>query len=273
MGKRFALTMKLNACEERGFVPGRKARGLLVLLVAIAFLVAFAALSIAPMSRVFAAQGELSPLNLIESYPQNEGKHMPVQNVGIKLFFDGNVTAEGVRNNNSKCFKLTDSAGKKIKTEAYYGTKREDYILVTALPDDGSLQPDSEYALTISEALSSSDSRVLGESKVIRFTTVDTTGNTQVYMILMGVMVAGMIAMTMISNRRKARAEAEAVMKEGKVNPYKLAKDKGITLQQALAIIEKDKEKRAKRLSRSAASTKEDPEVEEEKPDTKRVKG
>jgi hypothetical protein len=224
------------------------------------------------LSGVFAAEVG-APLKLTESYPQNDDNHMPIQNVGIKLFFDGNVTAENVQKNNSNCFKLTDSNGKIIRTEAYYGTKRNDYILVAVASEEGSLEPKSEYTLTISESLASSDSRTLSGGEVIKFMTVDTTGNTQVYMLLMLVMVAGMIGMTVISNRRKAKAEAEALMKEGKVNPYKLAKDKGITLQQALAQIEKEKEKKAKRISAATGESRKKAEAETKKPESKRVKG
>ncbi|MDR1028525.1 MAG: hypothetical protein LBL63_03810 [Clostridiales Family XIII bacterium] len=278
------FTLKTNGCviAMKGFARGsagarpvsRRMRGRIGVASAVVIAVLLASVSIlaAVAPSAFAAAGDSGALKLEESYPQNKGEHMPVQNVGIKLFFNGDVTSERVQKNNSACFKLTDSKGKTVKTEAYYGTKQNNYILVTAVPKEGTLQPASEYTLTISETLMSSDDRTLDKDEIIKFSTVDTSGSTKVYMLLMVVMVAGMIAMTVISNRRKARAEAEAVMKEGKVNPYKMAKDKGITLQQALMIIEKDKEKRAKRLSAVTEAAKEK-DAPEQKADAKRVKG
>ncbi|MDR2156558.1 MAG: Ig-like domain-containing protein [Clostridiales Family XIII bacterium] len=270
MRKGFTSVMRISAQTDGCCGFARSIATIVFLIAAATVLFAFAT-----VAQISAASGDLSPLKLTESYPPNDGKNMPVQNVGIKLFFDGNVAAEAVRKNNSDCFKLTDSKGKTVKTEAYYGSKRNDYILVTAVPKSGSLESDSKYTLTISDELRSADARTLVGEETITFTTVDTTGNTQVYMLLMFVMVAGMIAMTFISNRRKAKAQAEAVMREGKVNPYKLAKDKGITLQQALALIEKEKEKKAKRLSGTSEDGKQKPESESEpeKPHTKRVKG
>ncbi|MDR1953551.1 MAG: Ig-like domain-containing protein [Clostridiales Family XIII bacterium] len=230
------------------------------------------ALSAVP--HVFAAGSDGPPLELVDSYPQDKGDHMPVQNVGIKLFFnkDSNVTDDSVWENNAKCFTLKDEKNKKIPIEAHYGTKESNYILVTAKPKGGRLDPNSDYTLTISDALTSTDERTLGEDVVIKFTTVDEAGNSKVYMLLMGVMVVGMIAMTVISNKRKAKAEAEVGAKAEKVNPYKLAKEKGISVEKAMALIEKDRQKQIARAGEARESQLKAA-AEQEKLATKRVKG
>jgi hypothetical protein len=237
------------------------------LIAAMALMFAFTA-----VPHAFAAAVDLPSLELKDSYPQNNGNHMPVQNVGIKLFFNGDVAVDRVWENNAKCFTLRDEKNKKIPIEAHYGTKEKDYILVTAQPKSGRLNPNSDYTLTISDTLVSTDERTLGEDIVIKFTTVDEAGNTKVYMLLMGVMVVGMIAMTVISNKRKEKAAAEASMKTEKVNPYKLAKEKGISVEKAMALIEKDRQKQiAGAREKKEAQLKEA--AEQEKPATKRVKG
>jgi hypothetical protein len=236
----------------------------------IAAMVLMFALSAVP--HVFATGNDLPSLELTDSYPQDKGDHMPVQNVGIKLFFnkDSNVTDESVWESNEKCFTLKDEDDKKIPIEAHYGTKEPNYILVTANPKGGRLNPNSDYTLTISDALTSTDGRTLGEDIVIKFTTVDEAGNSKVYMLLMGVMVVGMIAMTVISNKRKAKAEAEGTAKAEKVNPYKLAKEKGISVEKAMALIEKDRQKQIARAGEAREAQLKA--AEKEKPATKRVK-
>jgi hypothetical protein len=177
----------------------------------------------------------------------------PVDTVGIKLYFDGDVSAESVRSiNNAKgMFEFIGGKSEKITTKAYFNKKEKGYILVTATKTkDGniiSLKPKSKYELKVSGKLTSADGRILGEDKVIDLRTVDTSGNTQVYMLLMVAMVVGMILMTFVSNRRKKKAK-ELIANSKPVNPYKLAKEKGITVQEALAIAEKDKIKREKLL-------------------------
>jgi hypothetical protein len=194
-----------------------------------------------------------APLVLERSFPYEDYDHAPVDTVGIKLYFDGDVTDESIRDiNNAKgMFEFSGGKTEKITTKAYFNKKDNGYILVTATKTkDGnaiSLNPNSRYKLTISGKLTSADGRILGEDKVVDFRTVDTSGNTQVYMLLMVAMVAGMILMTFVSNRRKARAKA-IIANSKPANPYKLAKEKGITLEEALAIAEKDKLRREKLL-------------------------
>jgi hypothetical protein len=91
-------------------------------------------------------------------------------------------------------------------------------------------------------------------------------------MLLMVLMVAAMIGMTFISNRRKAKAQAEAANVKA-VNPYKLAKEKNITVDEAIAIVEKDKQKREKRLKAAGIDPASLPAPKEEAPKGKRVKG
>lgn len=220
----------------------------------------------------------LSPLNLVKSIPKENDKNVPVDTVGIKLYFDGDVTSESVRDINSKCFTFANAKKKEtIETTAYFDKRDSGYILVIAQKKDKkgaevSLTQDSEYTLTISGGLMAADGRVIGEDQVIHFRTLDASGNTRVYMLLMVGMIVAMIAISFISKRRKAKAEAEASGVKP-VNPYKMAREKGITVQEALVLIEKEKQKREKRLKAAGVDPKSIKEQEIEKPDTHKVKG
>jgi hypothetical protein len=226
-----------------------------------------ASLVLMPFSPVFAADSipdpSKDPLEITSCDPDDGDNHMPAQNAGFKLYFDGNVTDDSVKSINSKAFVMTDAEGAEIPVEVFFSSKNDNYILVTAKPESGSLVPKSEYKLTIAESLADANGRTLREKQIISVSTVDTTGNTRIYMLLMVLMVVAMVVMTIVSNKRKARAEADSSKKEKVVNPYKLAKEKGISVDEAMAIIEKDRKRRAKRLAAEAGT----PKAAEEKSD------
>ncbi|MDR2610040.1 MAG: hypothetical protein LBC58_01130 [Clostridiales Family XIII bacterium] len=218
-------------------------------------------------------------LTLVSNFPDENDDHVPVDTVGIKLFFDGDVTAESVRQINGAdgIFKFSGAKNEKLETKAYFDKKDSGYILVIATKKDEkgndiSLNPASDYKLEISGKLTSADGKVLGEDKVINFKTVDTSGNTKVYMLLMVLMVVGMVGMTFVSNRRKAKAKAEAENVKA-TNPYKLARDKGIPIHEAIKIVEKEKEKRDKRLKAAGIDPKTIAAPKDEGPKGHRVKG
>jgi hypothetical protein len=242
--------------------------------------VAFAAAGATETTPDSAPIGNSGTLKLTDSTPRDGFTHMTATNVAVKLYFDGNVTEENVLASNKDCFKLTDSKDKVIPTKAVVGDKRNDYILLTAHPKGktGALENNSTYKLTISKSLHDVNNRSLGEDVVINFKTVDVSLNSKIYMGIMGLMVAAMIGMTVLQNRRKQRLEAEvaAGVRGEKINPYKYAREKGITVDQALAHIEKEKQKRAKRLGVTAEEL--DKKIEEAKrkpttPGAKRVHG
>jgi hypothetical protein len=190
--------------------------------------------------------------------PEDNSTSLQQQNVGVKLYFNGDVSAESVQANNADCFKFTDSKDRVIPSKAYFDEKGDKgYILVTITPkktDKNKTQMlgnKTKYKLTISGGLASADGKTLGEDVTLNYRTIDQSGSSKIYMLLMALMVVGMVGMTVFQNKRKAKAEAEVAAKEGKVNPYKLAKEKKITVQEAMDMIERDKKRRDKRLQKA----------------------
>ena len=235
---------------------------------------------------VFAAGGSLA---LVDSTPEDGGEKVPIENVGVKLFFNGNVTDESVWPVNSTCFSLADSKGKAVDTKAYAGNKQgeEGYILVVAQPvpvkegQPGQLQQDSKYVLTVSGDLMATDGGRLGDDLRINFQTMDVAANSKVSMMLMVFMMVGVIALMFVTNWRKMKAEAQAAALM-KANPYKIAKERSITVDEAKELIEKAKERNKKQLEKTGgkAPVPEEkksvvPKLESKKKDKKthRVKG
>ena len=211
-------------------------------------------LTLALTAPAFAAGGSL---NLIKSTPEAGKTNVPIDNVGVKLFFDGNVTDQSVWAANSKCFTLTDSKGKTVDYIAYPGHKlgEEGYILVLAHPkpikegQPGQLEQKSDYTLTISGDLVSVDGAKLGDELKITFQTMDVAANSRLSMMIMVVMMVAVMALMFVTNWRKMKAEAEAAAL-AQANPYRVAKEKNITVDEAKELIEKAKEKNKKQLEK-----------------------
>ncbi len=211
-------------------------------------------LTLALSAPAFAADGSLE---FIRSTPESGATNVPIENVGVKLFFSGNVTDPSVWAVNEKSFILSDSTGAPVNYLAYPGQKagEEGYILVLADPtpaaegQPGQLAQKSNYTLTISQDLMAADGAVLGEDMSIRFETMDVAANSRLSMILMVAMMGAVIALMFVTNWRKMKAEAEAAALL-KANPYKIAKERKITLDEAKELIEKAKEKNQKQLAK-----------------------
>jgi hypothetical protein len=218
-----------------------------VIILAIAFTLVLA-------MPVFAAGGSL---NFIKSTPESGGTNVPIENVGIKLFFDGNVTDQSVWAANAKAFTLKDPSGKIIDYSAYPGQKvgEEGYILVVADPPrvsenmPGQLEQKTIFSLTISADLMSKEGALLGDDIIITFETMDVAANSKLSMVIMVLMLVAVMGLMFFTNWRKMKAEAEAAALI-KANPYKIAKEKSITVDEAKALIEKAKEKNKKQLEK-----------------------
>jgi len=204
---------------------------------------------------VFAADGTL---NFISSTPNSGGTNVPIENVGVKLLFDGNVTHESVWLANSKAFSLVDPDGNAVEYVAYPGQRsgEEGYILVLARPvpakegQPGQLMQSAVYTLTISADLMAVSGARLGEEIRINFETMDMAANSRLSMIVMVVMMVGVIVIMFVTNMRKMKAEAEAAAL-AKANPYRIAKEKDISVDEAKALIEKAKERNQKKLEKT----------------------
>lgn len=195
-------------------------------------------------------QSAAGELKLTQSYPKNNDTKLQMENTGIKLFFDGNVIDKNVWNNNKTKFSLTTKKGKTIKTRAYADqTSGTNYILVVTDSDE-QLKSNSEYIFTINEGVKSKEGDVLTGDIVLNYRTIDQEGNTKINMGLMAVMVVGMIVMTTISTRRKEQKESKE--KEAKVNPYKIAREKGKSVEEVTAQLEKEKARKAKRAKKTS---------------------
>lgn len=212
-------------------------------------------------------------LKLEDSYPKDGGRGVHPENVMVKLYFNEDVSGKAVRKSNESCFVFKDEKGKVIPTRALYNDKNLNQIWVLV---DQALESDSVYHLEVSGDLQMTNGDALGEDKVIEFRIRNTGMDTKVNMGLMFAMMGGMVVFTSLSTRRTMKKE-EATNEDHKVNPYKVAKETGKSVEDIVAKTEKVKQKarakaeKEKRTTSSAKEKSDNAESSKVKKDTKRV--
>jgi hypothetical protein len=194
-------------------------------------------------------------LNLVNNYPEEGNKASPPANLGIKLFFDNDVAARELREQNESCFTLLDDEGKTVPLRVLYTDADPKYILVIAEPEDEKvgLGSDREYRFEIAQELQAVDGSTLDAPELITFRTRNTSMDMTINMVLMGVMVAGMLVFSTLSMRRQLKKSTASDEKQ-KVNPYKVAKETGKNVTDIIAQEEKKKQKNAKKNTPKGAA-------------------
>lgn len=183
-----------------------------------------------------------SGLELLDSYPKDGSNNASPENFLVKLYFNEDVSSQEKQADNEGEFKFTDAKGKTLPIKVLYDSKKPKEIWVLV---EKTLESDSEYKLHISGDLEMANGDYLGQDKTINLKTRNVSTDNNVNMGLMGVMMVGMIVFTSLSAKRqlKKQEEEESASSEAKVNPYKVAKVTGKTVEDVVAKTEKEKEK------------------------------
>ena len=198
-------------------------------------------------------------LNLTDTYPADGATGTSIENVSVKLYFDTDFTEEKIGDTNAEAFKLFGPDGEKLPIRVLYPPKEEGVVLVlldTTYDGDGDGKADytaavqnSDYKLVISGNLTDDNGNILGADKSITFTTINQQPSMMVNMGMMTVMMVGMF----VISGKQAKKQAEEQMKEMKedaFNPYKEAKRTGKSVQEVMALHEKEEAKRAAKEAR-----------------------
>ncbi|QHI72117.1 Ig-like domain-containing protein [Aminipila terrae] len=210
-------------------------------------------------------------LKVDDSYPRDGDKGMQVENSGVKLYFNQNMINKNNVEENLESFKLTDSKGKALPIRVLYSPKEKGLVLV--LVNKQTLVSDSKYKLSISKDVTSASGDTLGKDETITFSTVDTSSAMKANMAMMGIMMVGVIWASSKAAKKQAEKEKEESGVEDKVNPYKVSKETGKSVQEIVAKDQKVKEKHRRKLEKQLAKEAEDDDVEDViVNDNKRVK-
>lgn len=212
-------------------------------------------------------------LTLVQTIPEEGKSDLNPQNVAIKLIFSEKISDPVTIAANAGNFAITDAKGKAVSFEPLYNETK--YPNEVWLQISSTLEQNTPYKVMISEGMQSSAGNILNESIVMNFSTRNTEADTTGYMVLMILMIVGMMVFTILDTRRKLKKESEPKEEEKKVNPYKVAKRTGKSVEEVVARTEKEKAQAEKRKAKVAKRQLAD-EKEENKapsrPGVKRVK-
>lgn len=217
------------------------------------------------ISVCFADSGQLV---LNDSYPRDGSTGASIENLGVKLYFDGDMSEEKAGKTNDGVFQLYDSEGKELPTRVIYNSDEQGVVLVLLdmnAEEKVTVQSNSEYTLKISGELVDDNGKQLGEDQEITFRTLNQTTNTMISVGMMVVMFVVMIAATSKATKKQVEEERK---KQNKVNPYKEAKKTGKSVEE---IVEKDQKRKAKEAEKAAKKAAEE-EDEYEDNDNYKVK-
>ncbi len=177
-------------------------------------------------------------LELVKSYPQDGAGGFEPINLMVKLEFSDNVGAEAVQKANENVFKVVDPKGKAVPFKVLFTPEDNKRI---SLLMSGDLVSNTEYKVTIGKGLQTVNGVFLNADKVLTFKTRDVGKDSTLSTVMMFVMVGAMIGYSTWDTRRKAAKEAMA--SGDKVNPYKVAKEKKMTVEKAVETTDKQKAK------------------------------
>ncbi|MCR5481326.1 MAG: Ig-like domain-containing protein [Clostridia bacterium] len=191
-------------------------------------------------------------LEIEKTYPKEGQSDLQNVNCGVKIYFNEKVYSKDNAAQNKKCFVLKDGKGKAVPATVVYGTKEANMMMILA---KGDLEVNSPYSLEISKDLVAANGDVMKDDVVINFKTRDTSKDTLINMVMMVVMFGGMIFFTSRSAKKQAQKQAAEKGKgrNDKVNPYKVSKETGKSVQEIVEKDRKEKQKRAEAEARKKA--------------------
>lgn len=185
-----------------------------------------------------------------KTLPENGAKGLQIANVCVKIVFNKDVSEVKNDINNASKIKISSSDGKAVKFEIKHHPKYTNEIWCLLEED---LAANSEYKVEVSEGITASDGSVLAGAYSSSFNTRNTkTDNTISVILSIGMMVVMVMATTKTAKNAENNAPKPKTASEkvAQADPYRLAREQGISVEEAKAQIAKEKEK----LSRKNAS-------------------
>ncbi len=187
-------------------------------------------------------------LELVSSYPEDGDGGFQIENTGVKLYFNEDVLNKDNEAVNDKAIKIVDAKGKKMPVKLFYSTKEEGLVLVLI---EGIIESNSEYTLHVTEDFMAANGDPISKPISLTFKTRDMSNDMTVNMVLMGLMFVGVLFFSSRNIKKQAAKQQEEKAKDDKVNPYKVSKETGKSVQEVVEKNAKEKEKKAKQEAKN----------------------
>jgi len=195
-------------------------------------------LSLAPMA--FAAGLE------IEGITPKDGKTgLQINNLAIKVKFNEEVSNPANDAANVGKISILDEEGNKVDVSYViaHSEKATDELWYIV---EGNLASNTKYTVKLDKGIVANSGNALASEYTSTFNTRNTKIDSTISMVIMvGMMVVMFLATSKATKKAAANADPKAIEKarEDALNPYKIAKEKDISLEEAKAIVAKEKEK------------------------------
>ncbi len=190
--------------------------------------------------------------------PGNGDKGVPLDNMGVKIFFNEEVYNKDNAKANKKACKLLDANGKEVESMTIFNPKDRKVALVLAKYENSKgekvvIDAESKYTVVIDESFTSADGDKLGKTEKITFKTLNPSDSAMISMAMMVIMFAAMIfASSKAMKKQEEENNKKNHKKEEKFNPYKVAKETGKSVEEVVAAEKKRREKEAAKEAKKA---------------------
>ena len=187
-------------------------------------------------------------LELENSFPEDGGSGYQAMNFAVKLYFNQDVAVK----ENRDAIHFYDADNKKVDFTIAFSEKEEGLALIAA---KGDLQQDMKYRVVVDDTFQSASGEFLEKSLQIKFATRDTSKDMTLNMVLMGIMMVAVVILSTKTMKKPKDGEGkdgkDKKAANKKVNPYKVAKEKGKSVEQVVAKDQKSKEKAQQALKKA----------------------
>ncbi len=181
-------------------------------------------------------QAAFGTLILEKSFPKDGGDNYQAMNFAVKLYFNQDISLD----KNKDAIHFYDVDNNKVDFTLAYSAKETGLALVAV---NGDLQQNAKYRVVVDETFESVNGELLKAPITIHFATRDTSKDMTVNMVLMGGMMAVVLVLSTRSLKKKEESDKKGKKTDSKVNPYKVAKEKGKSVEEVVAKDLKAKER------------------------------
>ncbi|MGI6203799.1 MAG: Ig-like domain-containing protein [Anaerovoracaceae bacterium] len=200
-------------------------------------------------------------LKITEFYPKDGATGTAMQNMDVKIQFSEDVYSEKYNDSNKKLITLYNTkTGKKVSTTIAFNKDEKNVVLVLVKGTSGStknskIKGNTKYTCEVKEGFTAANGDTLDKTEKTTFTTQNPKTSSYISFGMIGVMVVGMVFVTMRETKKQMKKEQESgKKKEPAVNPYKVAKETGRPVEEVIAEEQRKKAKaRAKMAKREKA--------------------
>lgn len=195
-------------------------------------------------------------LTVEEVSPKSGAENMAMENMGFKVYFNEDVySKENKKANVARC-RILDNKGKEVPSIVLFSPKEKNLVMILADTNNKKtkIKGKTKYTVQIDQDFVSVKGNTLAQTYESSFTTLNPSTSMKISMAMMAVMVVVMVIATKRGltdeNKRREEQQKREKKENAKVNPYKVAKETGKSVEEVVAQEEKRKAKLAAKRER-----------------------